>query len=122
MKDIDYLPDEMDALASKLGYNGVHPQFADGLVVGWRAACEAMHKKALPQPAADWRAACVVEKAKDGLWDVHSASGKFWLADAWYQYESGTYPRGYHGVFDDEESARAALAACPTPPPDWRQP
>jgi hypothetical protein len=43
---IDYLPDEMDALASKLGYNGVHPQFADGLVVGWRAACEAMHKKA----------------------------------------------------------------------------
>jgi hypothetical protein len=44
--NIDYLPDEMDALASKLGYNGVHPQFADGLVVGWRAACEAMNKKA----------------------------------------------------------------------------
>jgi hypothetical protein len=49
---IDYLPDEMDALASKLGYNGVHPQFADGLVVGWRAACEAMNKKAQAKAAA----------------------------------------------------------------------
>jgi hypothetical protein len=71
----------------------------------------------LPQPVADWRERCEVQLARDGLWDIHSPCGMFWLAGEWYRYEPGTYPRGYHGVYDDEASARAALAACPTPPP-----
>jgi hypothetical protein len=116
---IDYLPDEMDALASKLGYNGVHPQFADGLVAGWRAACEAWHARAQAKAAPDWRAACVVAKREYG-WDAVSQSGQWWTDGTdWFRESSNGTARGF---FAWEHQARAALAACPTPPPDWRQP
>jgi hypothetical protein len=171
--NIDYLPDEMDALASKLGYNGVHPQFADGLVVGWRAACAAMaakiaettsryedklsrlirsneamtymynstlaraeraeaaqangevefvspteaalDRKAHPQPAPDWRAACVVARREYG-WDATSSTGQWWTDGVdWFKEDSDSAVRGF---FDWKHQAAAALAACPTPPPD----
>jgi hypothetical protein len=133
--NIDYLPDEMNAYAKGMKL----PEISE-FYRGWRAACEAMAAKAQangevefvspteaaldreshPQPAPDWRAACVVEKCEDGDWDVVSPSGEFWLYEVrpcWMGFDDSV-KRSKIGSFGCEISARAALAACPTPPPD----
>jgi hypothetical protein len=113
---IDYLPDEMRANIDGRPLEG--DEFTVGFSVGWRAACEAMQAKAHPQPAPDWRAACKIQMCDDGDWDVVSPCGKFWLADgSWGVYDKYLGP-GEVGSFGCEISARAALSACPTPPPD----
>jgi hypothetical protein len=125
---IDYLPDEMNYERSNLCWN--EPATADAFNAGWRAACEAMHAKCgvwikaiearadAPQPAPDWRAACAVEKCEDGRWDVADPSGQRWLdLIGWHLY-GGRVQRRAFGSFESEASARAALAACTTPPPD----
>jgi hypothetical protein len=76
-----------------------------------------------PQPATDWRAACVVRQCDDGGWDVESpTTGYFIAADRWYSYDAFDQGPGEVGIFQTDAEARAALAACTTPPPDWRQP
>jgi hypothetical protein len=132
---IDYLPDEMNAYAKGMKL----PEISE-FYRGWRAACEAMAAKAQangevefvspteaaldreshPQPAPDWRAACVVEKCEDGDWDVVSPCGKFWMSrTGWHRFDVRGKQRLMAGYFlGGETSARAALAACPTPPPD----
>jgi hypothetical protein len=114
---IDYLPDEMNYERSAHLWGGTK---ADAFNAGWRAACEAMHKKAQAKPAPDWRAACVVEKCEDGDWDVVSPCGKFWMSrTGWHRFDVRGKQRLMAGYFlGGETSARAALAACPTPPPD----
>jgi hypothetical protein len=112
---IDYLPDEMNAYAKGMKL----PEISE-FYRGWRAACEAMNAKAHPQPAPDWRAACVVEKATNGRWDAHSPSRRWWWDESgWVAYlaESEEWEHS-NGRYGSETSARAALAACPTPPPD----
>jgi hypothetical protein len=73
-----------------------------------------------PQPVADWRERCVVEKCEDGLFDVVSPCGRFWLSclgDEWMAFDHFTM-RGCFGSFENgPDHARQALAACPTPPP-----
>lgn len=71
-----------------------------------------------PQPVADWRERCVVEKAEDGLWDIHNATRThFMISNHWYSYENFKYPLGAKGIFNTKADATEALAACPTPPP-----
>ena len=77
-----------------------------------------------PQPAPDWRAACVVEKCRDGDWDVVSPCGKFWMSrTGWHRFDVRGKQRLMAGYFlGGESTPRAALAACPVAPPDWGQP
>jgi hypothetical protein len=107
---IDYLPDEMNYERSARDWN-----YGDQLLAfndGWRAACEAMAKA---QPAPDWRAACVVARREYG-WDAVSQSGQWWTDGTdWFIESSNGTARGF---FAWEHQARAALSACPTPPPD----
>jgi hypothetical protein len=72
---IDYMREEMRANIDARPFEG--DEFTVGFSVGWRAACEAMQTSGKwakvpvmhdvgefyqdPQPAPDWRAACVVE-------------------------------------------------------------
>ena len=149
--NIDYLPDEMNYDRSNLCWNepATADAFNDGWraaceAMHARAQAKAQAKPAPdlhgcpfppvpqrvkdwldgvpPQPAADWRAACKIQMCDDGDWDVVSPCGKFWLADgSWGVYDKYLGP-GEVGSFGCEISARAALAACSTPPPDWRQP
>jgi hypothetical protein len=69
----------------------------------------------VPQPATDWRAACVVARREYG-WDAVSQSGQWWTdgTDWFRQYED--HPA--RGFFPWQHLATAALAACTTPPPD----
>jgi hypothetical protein len=82
--------------------------------------------KAHPQPAPDWRAACVVEQSNNGYWNVYSEDRAHWLSTDGPYDDQHVWNRDDYdpdlGVFDDEDRARAALSACATPPPDWRQP
>jgi hypothetical protein len=120
--NIDYMLDDDKCCTLRNAFidkNGDDPY--DAWDAGWRAACEAMHKKAQAKAAPDWRAACVVEKCEDGDWDVVSPSGEFWLYEVrpcWMGFDDSV-KRSKIGSFGCEISARAALAACPTPPPDW---
>ena len=120
MSKVDYLPDEMNYERSNLCWN--EPATADAFNAGWRAACETMQARAQAEPAADWRAACVVEQCTDGEWDVISPTGAYWLdSTGWYPYDSVIYTRSV-GVYRNSPIARAALSACPTPPPDAEVP
>jgi hypothetical protein len=72
-----------------------------------------------PQPVADWRERCVVERASLGWWNVLSPCRR-WRLDggAWATfYAEETGQEVVFGLYHTEQNARAALAACPTPPP-----
>ena len=94
---------------------------------------EAEHNKALGNlladakatPAAeamDWRKGCIVEKAKDGMWNVHSPSRSSWLMSSeptWSAYSEYGNTSAVCGVFYAEQEARHALATCTTPYPNF---
>jgi hypothetical protein len=120
--EVDYLPDERRAAAMNLGYD-IGSDTPAAFRAGWRAACEAWQARAQAKAAADWRAACVVDysDAGDGLWDVHSPTGLYFIGtcrDRWFSYDEENEQCLETGTFESEADARAALAACPTPPPD----
>jgi len=107
--EVDYLPEEMNAYA-----NGMKLPEISEFYRGWRAACEAMAKA---QPAPDWRAACFVQLNDNGYARVLSVHRTHWYgshAQHWYPATEQDHGFCYHGI----EWGRAALAACPTPPPD----
>jgi hypothetical protein len=74
------------------------------------------------QPAPDWRAACVVEKQGRFL-AVKSPTGEYYLATPirWVPAFAVTL-EDPSWLFGSRLVSDAALAACTTPPPDWRQP
>jgi hypothetical protein len=114
---IDYMPDE-EARA----FYDKDADCPNSFQKGWRAACEAMQAKAHPQPATDWRAACVVVQYTDGSCDIDSPSHAYWLDTKGYWRDWGLgqdkFRTDRKGRFDSPVAATDALAACPTPPPD----
>jgi hypothetical protein len=128
---IDYLPDEMNYERSNLCWN--EPATADAFNDGWRAACEAWQTSGkwakvpvvhdvgefyqAPQPAPDWRAACVVVKRRCCGWDI-THNGHHYHPGIEFRRWLKPMHEPTCGMYGSQEIARAALAACPTPPPD----
>ncbi len=90
---------------------------------------EAEHNKALgnlladakAMPAAeamDWKAKCIISKSADGFWDVLSACRGWWwhdMAQKWFEQS----PHTTCGAYGTRQDAEEALAACPTPYPNF---
>jgi len=137
---IDYLPDEMNYDRSNLCWN--ESDTADAFNAGWRAACEAKQAQidgledrlratvelALlatdPQPASDWRLACVVRQHENG-WGIYSPSGHFWLG-LWHtkgmlcKVWKWRGPHKELPLYNSREVAeRDLLTMQCSPPPDW---
>jgi hypothetical protein len=70
-----------------------------------------------------WKAACLVEKARNGLWNVHSPSrSHFYAVGNWIEYRGpNDFARGA-GSYHNEQEANDKLRMCPTCPPDWPTP
>lgn len=70
-----------------------------------------------------WKAACLVEPAEHGGWNVHSPTRSHYLAlGGWHAYTViPSYGRSL-GSFTEKGQAQARLAAITICPPDWPTP
>lgn len=110
---------KLTRLALRLQNEPMTPREEKMFNAGWEAALTFKMPAEEPQPVAGWRERCVVERCSTGGFDVVSPCGRCWLGcfgDAWMRY-GPHMGRGVVGSFVTEKEARAALAACPTPPP-----
>jgi hypothetical protein len=71
-----------------------------------------------------WKAACHVEMAKDGFYNIHSPTRSHFYASVvgWAAYPVGNYDRNALGSYTTHGDAMCRLAAITTCPPDWPTP
>jgi hypothetical protein len=124
MNQTDYMESERDAVLASM-CDSQH-DLKLGYQAGWNAACEAMNAKAHPQPARDWRAACVVRQHENG-WGIYSPSGHFWLG-LWYtkgmlckvwKWRGPHKELPLYNINSREVAERDLLTMQCSPPPDW---
>jgi hypothetical protein len=72
-----------------------------------------------------WKAACHIDKAKDGKMNIHSPTRSYFYTfiGGWAEYPpDATHDRHAVGTYTYPEHAKENLASCPTCPPDWPTP
>jgi hypothetical protein len=72
-----------------------------------------------------WKAACHIDKAKDGKMNIHSPTRSYFYTfiGGWAEYPpDATHDRHAVGTYTYPEHAKENLASCTTCPPDWPTP